>query len=408
VTGILLVVAAPYIAAFFEDARLEPIVYVMAGTSLVNGLSNIGVVDFQRFLDFERDFQLMVRTKLAGFIVTIALAVAMRNYWALVIGILSGRLAELALSYTMHAYRPRLSLRKTREIMRFSVWLLANNILFFTQRRCDFAIIGKLLDSASLGLYAVAHEIASMVTSELVQPIQRVLLPGLAKLAQDREQISRAFLDCLAVTVMVGLPIAAGIGLTADPLIRLALGAKWTGAIPLLQILIIIGIARVCSSNTGAFFLAFNQPRLTTCSAAVAAIVGVPLILWGAWHAQMIGAAWGAAATAILVVLVNYTLLWRMFGLSPVAVLVSVWRSVVSCLAMAGIVLALPEIGSRTEGAIGLFLALLFMTLVGAAAYIATHLALWRLSASPAGAEAHALALIRKSVDRFRVRPIIR
>ena len=146
---------------------------------------NVGVVEFHKSLTFERDFRLLVCTKLVSSRSRFA-AVLLRNYWALVIGALSGSLAFVVFSYTMHPYRPRFSLARIRDVVRFSSWLLANNLLYYAQRRSYAFVIGKILDSTSLGLYSLAREVSALATSELAVPIRRALLPGLSAIAMTR------------------------------------------------------------------------------------------------------------------------------------------------------------------------------------------------------------------------------
>ena len=165
VTAALLAACAPLAAAFFDEPRLEPIVYALAVSAAIAGCANIGIVNFQRNLDFQKEFKLLVSTRIVSFCVTIFFAIILRNYWALVLGILSGQLVRVFLSYRMHPFRPRPSLAQTRQIMRFSKWLLVNSMLNFVYHRSDIFLIGRLFDSATLGLYAVAREISELAST---------------------------------------------------------------------------------------------------------------------------------------------------------------------------------------------------------------------------------------------------
>src|SRR6185437_12437652 len=52
----------------------------------------------------------------------------LRNYWALVAGMLSGQVTLIVLSYTMDSHRPRFTLSKVREIWSFSIWTFLRSI----------------------------------------------------------------------------------------------------------------------------------------------------------------------------------------------------------------------------------------------------------------------------------------
>jgi O-antigen/teichoic acid export membrane protein len=403
-TALLLVISASLAADFFGEPRLQNVLYALAAASVLNGLANIGTVDFQKSLDFDRDFRLLVQARLVSFVITVLLAVLLRNYWALVIGTLSGRCAALLFSYTMHPFRPRISLARSGAILRFSRWVLANNLLYFAQRQGFAFVIGKILDSASLGLYSLAREVSALATSELVVPIGRAMLPGLSVLKNKPDAMQRTFLEALSVVVMLALPLGVGIALTADPLVRVAMGPKWLEAIPVMQILAIVGIARVVTSNSDSHLLALNLPHLTTVLACFGAVVGVLSMLWAASIWGLTGAAWATSATAAFQLLLNYAIMWRAAGISPAAVGAAIWRSVAACLMMSAAVRVLLEWWPYKEATIEFFLELCCAFVLGAVVYVVAHLVLWRIGGSPPGAEKHALQMISSLTTRLRSR----
>jgi PST family polysaccharide transporter len=160
---LLLVMAAPT-AGFFADPRLEPILGWLALAAFIQGIGNIGTVDFRRELDIAREFRFHLYGRLAQFATGIALAVMWRDWRALVAAIMARRVVLLVASYTMAPYRPRLSLARTRALVDFSKWVLANNALSFVRERIDALIVGKLAGPAPLGLYTIAQEIADLPT----------------------------------------------------------------------------------------------------------------------------------------------------------------------------------------------------------------------------------------------------
>jgi len=402
--AVLLVVCASVAADFFAEPRLQNVLYALAFATLINGASNIGIVDFQKSLNFDRDFRLRVQTKLVSFAITVLLAVLLRNYWALVIGILSGRSAALLFSYTMHPYRPRFSVARTGAILRFSKWVLANNVLYYAQRQGFAFVIGKIVDSASVGLYSLAREVSALATSEVVVPIGRALLPGLSALERTPAAMRHAFLDGLSMIVMLALPLGVGVALTADPLVRVAMGPKWLAAIPLTQILAVVGVVRVCTSNSDPHLLALNLPHLTTVLAGFGAVVGVISMVCAASIWGLVGAAWATSVTAALQLLLNYAIIWRVAGISPAVVGAAIWRSVAACLAMAGAVLPLLQLWPRADTTFSLFLELCCACVLGALIYVVVHLVLWRVCGMPASAEKHALQAVSSLVTRLTSR----
>ena len=189
ILAICLVVAAPWMAATLGDARIEAIVRWLAVALAIGGFYNIGIVNFRKELAFHKDLAFNVVQKLVSFAITVPLAFAWRDYWALVAGIVGGSFGQFVLSYLFHSYRPRFSLARWREIMHFSKWLVVNNVVLFLYGRSDTFVIGKMAGVQSVGIYGIAFEIANLTSSNFLAPLRRAIFPAYAKVSNDRESL---------------------------------------------------------------------------------------------------------------------------------------------------------------------------------------------------------------------------
>src|SRR3546814_17829985 len=86
-------VAEP-LAVFFEDPRLEGVVLALALAPLLEAFYNIGTVAFRKDLTLGKEFIFRVVPRVAGVIVTVTFALIWRDYWALIIGSLAGKLGR--------------------------------------------------------------------------------------------------------------------------------------------------------------------------------------------------------------------------------------------------------------------------------------------------------------------------
>ena len=401
-TCVLLSAIAVPVAGFFDDPRLVEIMYVLAVVALVQSSLNVGIVNFVKELRFDKDFKYEAIVKLAMFCATISTAFALRSYWALVIGFAAGGLVRVALSYIMHPYRPRFSLARWREIMHFSKWLLVANFLSFVNMRSHSLIVGKILGAATLGLYTVAAEIASLVTSELLAPIRRALLPGYAKLTHDLETMGRNYLQGLALILMLGAPAAAGIGLVADPMVRLFLGDKWLAAIPLLQVLTISGLLQATMANIGPVLLALGRPQLLTMMTAINLAVGLPLFIWATLQWGVIGTVWALVAVTSVAAIVACIISIRVLRLSVRNFVSTLWRTPVSICGMVVAVVS-ADIAWASDGTIAaLVLQLAVEVSLGVGVYVALHLSLWYMAGAPKSAERHVLTFFSARFNQLR------
>ncbi len=392
--GIILFATAA--SAFFEEPRLETIFYWFAVATLVEGFANIAVVNFRKDLQFHKDFAFMLGPKLGMFAVTVPLAFLWRDYWALVAGIMAGAFMRVALGYLMQPYRPRLSIAKWQEIMSFSKWLVLNNIIRFIHSKSDIFIIGKIVGTQALGLYTIAYEIATLPSSELLAPIRRALLPGYAKMADDPKALRTGFLNVFSLTLLIGLPVAAGIGLIADPLVKIMLGEKWLASIPIIQVLAIYGLLSVATAGSGPIYLAVGKPHLMTAILSVRTAIIVPLLIWGVDLAGAYGAAWALVTGNAIAVAPNLLLIMRLLKLPVGRLIHASWRPAMSVTTMAFVVIEVQAIWPLVETVPGLILELLAAVAAGAVTYVGVQLALWRLSGSPDSVEKHVVMMLRR------------
>ena len=395
VAGVLAACAGP-LASALSDQRLEPVLLLLAVGAAVTSLENIAVIGFRKDLQFHREFSYRAIAKVASFAVTVPLAILLRNYWALVVGIVAGQLAGVLLSYTMCAYRPRLSLSVWRQLLQFSRWLLLNSILSFVHGRAHTFVIGRLAGAHPLGLFEVAHEIASLPATEMVAPVRAALLPGYAKLASDRARLSAGFPTTFGLIVMVAMPVAVAIGLLADPLVRIALGTQWLAAIPVLKVLALYGAINVCVANTWPVFIALGRPWVNTALTALGVLLLVPLLFWSVLQAGMVGAAWSLVMVAAVLLAGNLSAAAHLLALSPRQLLSRVWRSLVATAAMGIAVVLCQSEWTRSDTQADLVALLLLCLASGALAYLATLWLLWLAAGRDDDPEPEAIRLLRE------------
>lgn len=385
ITLLMLAMAAP-IADFYQKPEVYLVVIALAFGPMLSGLENIGVVAFRKELNFRREFLFQLARKCTSFVVVIPLAFAFRNYWALVAGILVSRAGGTAVSYLMHPFRPRLSLKHFSELFGFSRWLLANNMVgFFKERTSDF-VIGRLFGAAPLGTYNISYELANLPSTELSAPINRALLPGFARMSSAQE-VTAAYGNALGVLALLTIPAAAGLFAVAPQLVAVVLGAKWLGAIPLMEVLAFNGALLMFHSSICAVLIARGYPAHVTLTNGV--YVGILLALLAVLATQygVVGAAYAALLSSVLTTPLYLYQMRRRLGVSPALFVRAITRPLVASVVMAVSVRAALPAFSPDAPAGGLIGWLLAGIGLGVISYVAAVIALWRLAGAPPGAE---------------------
>jgi len=390
---------------YYNEARLEDIMYVLALSFAIQGFSNIGTVKFQREMRFDKEFRFLLSKRLATLVVTIPLALIMRSYWALVLGQLAGSILSVGQSYVVSTYRPRLSLAARGEMFHASKWLIVNNVIQFVNNRAAQFILAHYTSPASMGVHAIATEIATLPTTELVAPINRAAFPGYAKAANDLDLLRDSFLKVISSIALLSIPAGVGIFSVADLLVPAALGWQWLAAIPLIQILAIHGVIKAVQTNITYIYLALNRPRLITIVWAVQAVFMVAVLIPVVAHFGVIGASWSYLATGIVMIPVNQGMVARCLNLGWLTFCRQLVRPFVASLVMAAVVYAIKSQLVLHHGATFEYvLALLLCGAVGALTYAATLYLLWRLAKMPHGLERYGFGRVEAVLDKAGIR----
>jgi O-antigen/teichoic acid export membrane protein len=392
----LLLLAEPA-ASFLREPAVAGVAYWLALAPLLGSLENIGVVYFQKELNFHREFVFILTARVIATVVTIVLAWRWADYWALVAGMITRTGVRVLLSYVMHDFRPRFSLQRFLEIFNFSKWMFVQHLVAGVNDRLPGLAVARIAGAETLALLNVAHEIAHLATSELRAPVRRVMFPGFAKMASDRQQMVTTFKDAFGIMLLLALPIPIGIGLTASHLIRLFLGPHWMGAAPVLQVLAIFGVIMTLGTSSHVIYLATKRPRITVMFALLKLCVLLPLLWWWVPLYGAVGAAWSVVVAASVNTAVDYVVILRLLHVHILELLRITWRTLVAAGVMAAVVAsAMPHFA--TAASVGV-VALQFGSSVamGIVTYLLALALLWITTGKPVGPETQILGTILRS-----------
>lgn len=393
---ILLLLAIPA-ANFYDEPRLVPILLSLALGSVISGFENIGIVAFRKELQFNKEFQFFFGKKLIGFLFTVPLAFLLRNYWALIVGIIIGRLAGVGLSYYVQDYRPRWSLAARKDLFHFSKWMVMLNIgSVFNSRAADF-IVGKIAGPHALGVFNVSYELSNLPTTELIAPINRAVFPGYARKADDNAALKEGYLDVLGMIVAIAVPAGVGIAATSRWFVPLVLGQQWSDAVPLITVLSFYAILTAIKTNSHYVYLALGKPNVATYLGIVQISFLLPSLVVLSREYGGIGAAYGYLVSQAIFTPISFSVLFRVMGVTPREIIRVLWRPIVSAAIMyLAVRLVAIEIPVETFDSVNVLLRhFLIAVAIGAAAYTTCLFVAWNVSARPVGAETRILGAVR-------------
>lgn len=366
--GLVVVIFAPFTASFFDEPKLESVLYVLSLGLFLYGFPNIGLVDFQKKMTFKYDFYYQVLTKLLSFFITIGAALTLRNYWALIIGQLSGAVLRILLSYYIHPFRPKFSLSKWRELMGFSTWIFFNSLLRFINSQCQYIFLGRLEKSESVGHYKLSEEIATITTAEIVAPINRAAYPGYSKLSDEIQALKESYLNVFSMIALIAIPSAIGIMLVAPELVLVLLGEKWAVIAPMMQVVALGSVFSALSTNSTYIFFVLMRQKTVTAIMLFKSVVFIALLVYLIPIYGAIGAAYALLLSEVFTFPLWHVLVGRMLHMT-----ISEWVRALYRPALASACMAVGVYTLREQFPLGFFdgiLGLIGLSLSGALVFV--------------------------------------
>lgn len=331
--GVMLVAAVP-LAEFYQDPRLTPLAQMLSLMFIINGMANIGVVNFRKHLDFKKEFFFEFTTKVCSVTFTLALAYWLRSYWALVYGMVFNAVVRSSLSYILNSYRPWFSFSQLKDIYGFSAWLLLNNLLIYMNLKAKDLIIGRISGVGSAGLYSISDEIAGLPSTEFVASVNRATYPGYAKVSDDNEKLRALYLNVLSSIAMLGIPASIGIALVSPVMVPVLLGEKWLDAIPVIQILGFANALICLNTNVGYIFMAIGKPRLSTLYLSIRVVILLTLMIYLTQLYGYLGAAKAVLITSLIMFPLYSIAVSKILNVSVIAYIGAFFRPAVAAITM--------------------------------------------------------------------------
>ena len=262
----LLCLTTPWLVNLFQTPQIKFLIPTLGLLIPLNSFANIGIVYFSKELKFSKYSRYLFFSYLANFVITVLMVVILRNFWAIVFGLLAEKIALCCFSYSMHPYRPRFSIKmvKLKYLLNFGKWVFFSSVLFMLLTQVDNIIVGKFLGVAALGFYQMSFRISNILPKEIIDIVSKVLFPGFAKLQYNITQLRGLYLKALCLILVVTFLFTGEIIILAPELIKLFLGVKWIPVVPVLQIFCIFSILRVTLIITHQVFLAIGKPKIRT------------------------------------------------------------------------------------------------------------------------------------------------
>jgi O-antigen/teichoic acid export membrane protein len=241
---LLLFSAAPFIADFYEEARLIDLIRVAGIAILINSFQVVQSAILNRALNFKAQLKATVPASIISGITAVVLAYIGWGVWALIAQMLIAAFLVTAFLWSMKLWRPTLtfSRQSLNDIFGFGSKLFLSGLLDTLFRNIYVVVIAKLFSTIVAGHYFFAEKIKELIINQLVSSISTVTYPALATMQHDNVILKAGYRKVIQITTFLLFPAMVLMAALAEPLFQVLLPDQWLPAVPYLQLMCIAGL----------------------------------------------------------------------------------------------------------------------------------------------------------------------
>jgi O-antigen/teichoic acid export membrane protein len=377
VTVTVLVIALSWPAAyFFREPQVGRVLQFLSISFFFGALGVVPTAVLNRAMDFKKVAAAQTSGAVCGAVSAIAIALAGGRVSVLVCGSIVMSFTTTAVVWFLSPLRVKavFEVAAARRILSFGLHLTGSQVMNYFSRNADNVLVGRYLGSGPLGYYQMGYMLLMLPIFNFTNMIGQASYPALSRFSEDHARFRAAFLRMSSLISLVAFPAMVGLGVTAQPFVRVFLGPKWMPVAALLTVFGPLGAAQSLTSNINVIYTTQGRTNLLFRWQIFASICYVTSFV--------VGLRWGIMGVAI-----SYTIVWmllmvpmmvipfRMVGITLADFFYALWPTTWSTLVMA----ALATVWLRSMERLGMrnsLMQLLSTAAIGAAAYIV--LILWR------------------------------
>ena len=277
----VLFIGAPFIAKFYENRELIPVIRVLSLQVPLSAIKSIQHAYVSRNMLFKKFFWSTLGGTIISGVIGIIMAYHGFGVWALVEQYLVNSIIDMIVLFITVSWRPyfEFSFESARGLLGYSWKLLAASFINTIYNECRSLIIGKIYTEEDLAFNNKGNQFPSLIINNLNTAISSVLFPVMSKVGDDALRLKEMTRRSMKITSYVIFPLMFGLIAIADTLIQVLLTDKWLGCVPFLQIACIYWMFQPCLTANNQALKAAGRSDLCLKLEVVKKTIGFILVI---------------------------------------------------------------------------------------------------------------------------------
>ncbi|MBQ4104919.1 MAG: lipopolysaccharide biosynthesis protein [Clostridia bacterium] len=238
--------AAPFIADFYNNADMAPMIRVLSLTLIIGSVNNVQHAYVSKTMQFKKFFFASFSGTVLSGVVGVVLAFVITSHtnnpvlgaWALVAQKLTDHIVDTVFLWFTVKWRPRFefSFKKLKALYSFGWKILLSTFIDTIYKDIRTLIIGKMYTTADLAYYNKGNSYPGLIMSNLNKSIQHVLFPALAGHQDNIERVKSMTRRAMKTSSYLVFPAMVGFAAISESFIYILLGKEWLPIVPFMWI----------------------------------------------------------------------------------------------------------------------------------------------------------------------------
>lgn len=234
----LLFVAAPWIALFFHNDIIRPIIRIEAITLIINALMAVHMTKLTIDVNFRAISIRSFLSSIGSGVFGVILAYIGWGVWAIVAQGIACSIINVIFIWIYCKWLPRKAFSKKsfHQMFAYGSKLLASGLINTIYSNLTTVIIGRFFSAKDLGVYNRGTSIPGLAVNNFNGALQRVMFPILSRYQDNDEKLIYYYRQYIALVSLCVFFICSLLAAIGRPLVLFLLTAKWEECIIYLQL----------------------------------------------------------------------------------------------------------------------------------------------------------------------------
>ena len=278
VWGIIYLFRYP-IASLVGSSGYENEIVVISFVIPIVSIASIQLALYRRNFLFRKLLSVRIITCIVPLVITLPLAIALRNCWALIIGTIAKEATNLIMLMLRSDWKPKLrfSFKKLKDMLSFSFIIMADNFMVWLTSYAGVIATTGILSDHYIGLFKTGVSTISPYINLVYGITAPVLFSALSRLQDNDQECKKIYYQFQHYTSLLVLPLGVGIFVFRDFVTDILLGQQWREASLLLGGMGLgLALTMITAQFNSDYFRAKGKPLL---SLAIQGLYAVILIV---------------------------------------------------------------------------------------------------------------------------------